>query len=129
MITEAISHSLHSSFKGLETTIGNLSKGKYAIRNVDVRLQEDQATTAKSSYVNIKLAGEMMQANTEGHLPQKLYDGFSDHCIHTFNSGGGHLSLFYLLTCVVSPNCPQGNMQKSFGMIYLPGRSCKLEQN
>ena len=29
-----------------------------------------------------------MQAHTEGHLPQRLYDGFSDHCLHTvtFNS-------------------------------------------
>ena len=36
----------------------------------------------------MKLAEEMMQANTEGHIPQKLYDGFSDHCLHTvtFNS-------------------------------------------
>ena len=29
MLTEAISHSLHSSFKGLETTIGNLLKDKH----------------------------------------------------------------------------------------------------
>ena len=42
----------------------------YAIRNVDARLQEVQATIAKSSYVTMKLAEEMMQAHTEGHLPQ-----------------------------------------------------------
>ena len=60
----------------------------YAIRNVDARLQEVKATIAKSSYVNMKLAEEMMQANTEGHLPQKLYDGFLDYCLNmvTFNS-------------------------------------------
>ena len=60
----------------------------YAIRNVDARLQEVQATIAKSSYVTMKLAEEMMQAHTEGHLPQRLYNVFSDHCLHTvtFNS-------------------------------------------
>ena len=42
----------------------------------------------QSPYVTMKLAEEMMQAHTEGHLPQRLYDGFSDHCQHTvtFNS-------------------------------------------
>ena len=43
----------------------------YAIRNVDACLQEVHATIANSSYVNMKLAEEMMQANTEGLLPQK----------------------------------------------------------
>ena len=46
----------------------------YAIRSVDTHLHGVQATIAKSSYVNMKLAEEMMQANTEGHLHQKLYD-------------------------------------------------------
>ena len=55
----------------------------YAIRNVEV-----QATIVKSPYVTMKLVEEMMQAHTEGHIPQRLYDGFSDHCLHTvtFNS-------------------------------------------
>ena len=60
----------------------------YAIRNVDARLQEVQATIVKSSYVTMKLAEEMMQAHTEGHVPPWLYNGFSDNCLHTvtFNS-------------------------------------------
>ena len=47
----------------------------YAIRNVDARLQEVQATIAKSSYENM--------ANMEGHLPTNLYELFSDRCLHT----------------------------------------------
>ena len=35
----------------------------YAIRNVDARLQEVQATIVKSSYVTMKLAEEMMQVH------------------------------------------------------------------
>ena len=60
----------------------------YAIRNADAHLQEVQATIVKSSYVTMELAEEMMQAHTEGHIPQQLYNGFSDHCLHTvtFNS-------------------------------------------
>ena len=60
----------------------------YAIRNVDARLQEVQATIVNSSYVTMKLAEEMMQAHTEGHIPQRLYNGFSNHRLHTvtFNS-------------------------------------------
>ena len=50
----------------------------YAIRNVDAHIQEVQANIAKSSYVSVKLAEEMMQAHTEDHLPQRLYNGFSD---------------------------------------------------
>ena len=42
----------------------------YAIRNVDAHLQEVQAAIAKSSYVTMKLAEEMMQAHTEDHLPE-----------------------------------------------------------
>ena len=48
----------------------------YAIRNVDARLQEAKATIVKSSYVTMKLAEEMMQANTS-----RLHDGFSNHCL------------------------------------------------
>ena len=60
----------------------------YAIRNVDAHLKEVQATIVKSSYVTMKLAEEMIQTHTEGHIPQRLYNGFSDHCLHTvtFNS-------------------------------------------
>ena len=56
----------------------------YAIRNVDAR----QAAIAKSSYVNLKLAEEMMQILKVTYL--KSYDGFSDHYLHTitFNSLG-----------------------------------------
>ena len=45
----------------------------YARRNVDACLQEVQATIAKSSYVTMELAEEMMQANTVGHLPRKRF--------------------------------------------------------
>ena len=44
----------------------------YATRNVGARLQEVQATIAKSSYVTMKLGEEMMHAHAEGYLPQWL---------------------------------------------------------
>ena len=113
----------------------------YAIRNVDARLQEVQATIAKSSYVTMKLAEEMMQAHTEGHLPQRLYDGFSDHCLHmvTFNSFMLQQLEQVRRTAfkhVLPPHLrgltklPTGKHEEIFGMIYLPGRrSGKLKQN
>ena len=70
----------------------------YAIRNVDARFQEVQATTAKCSYVDMKLAQEMMQANTEGHPALKSYMiVFSDQLPthgHTKLPTGKHAEIF-----------------------------------
>ena len=102
----------------------------YDIRNVDVHLQEVQATIGKSSYVTMKLAEEMMQAHTEGHLPRRLYDGFSEHCLHTLTFNSFALQqLDQVSRTAFKPVLPP-HVQKSLGMIYLPDRrSCKLKQN
>ena len=58
------------------------------IRSRDAKLQEAQGSLVKSSYVTMKMAEDLAQAQARGDLSPQLYDVLSDHCLHafTFNS-------------------------------------------
>ena len=55
---------------------------------LDAKLQEAQGSLVKSSYVTMKMAEDLAQAQARGDLSPQLYDVLSDHCLHafTFNS-------------------------------------------
>ena len=54
------------------------------IRNRDAKLQEAQGSLVKSSYVTMKMAEDLAQAQARGDLSPQLYDVLSDHCLHAF---------------------------------------------
>ena len=58
------------------------------IRSRDAKLQEAQGSLVKSSFVTMKMAEDLAQAQARGDLSPQLYDVLSDHCLHafTFNS-------------------------------------------
>ena len=58
------------------------------IRSRDAKLQEAQGSLVKSSYVTMKIAEDLAQAQAWGDLSPQLYDVLLDHCLHafTFNS-------------------------------------------
>ena len=58
------------------------------IRSRDAKLQEAQGALIKSSYITMKLAEDLDQADAKGDINPQLYDKMSDQCIHslTLNS-------------------------------------------
>ena len=54
------------------------------IRSRDAELQEAQGSLVKSSYVTMKMAEDLAQAQARGDLSPQLYDVLSDHCLHAF---------------------------------------------
>ena len=54
------------------------------IRSRDAKLQEAQGSLVKSSYVTMKMAEDLAQAQARGDLSPKLYDVLADHCLHAF---------------------------------------------
>ena len=54
------------------------------IRSRDAKLQEAQGSLVKSSYITMKMAEDLVQAQARGDLSPQLYDVLSDHCIHAF---------------------------------------------
>ena len=54
------------------------------IRSRDAKLQEAQGSFVKSSYVTMKMAEDLAQAQARGDLSPQLYDVLSDHCLHAF---------------------------------------------
>ena len=54
------------------------------IRSRDAKLQEAQGSLVKSSYVDMKMAEDLAQAQARGNLSPQLYDVLSDHCLHAF---------------------------------------------
>ena len=54
------------------------------IKSMDAKLQEAQGSLVKSSYVTMKMAEDLAQAQARGDLFPQLYDVLSDHCLHAF---------------------------------------------
>ena len=74
MITKAISHSLQSSFKGLETTIGNLSKDIHRLSSAsssEHALQADDGNSPQSiAYLSSKHANSQTDDRIFTYTPK-----------------------------------------------------------
>ena len=81
------------------------------IRSRDAKLQEAQGSLVKSSYVTMKMAEDLAQAQAWGDLSPQLYDVLSDHCLHAFTMNSVAVQQLDQVRKLVFKTCPPHSLQ------------------